>query len=194
VKSAIKDRGRWILAPVARLLANLGVTPNALTVTGLVASGAAGFLIARGGFRASAIALLAGGLCDILDGAVARATGRSSTFGAFLDSTVDRVAEMLFFAGILVYFVREEPSTLYALLAFLGAGGSYMVSYVRARSEGLGVPCTVGWMERPERMVLMIVATAAGSWGVRVALWILTVLVFWTSIQRLQHVYRETRP
>jgi CDP-diacylglycerol--glycerol-3-phosphate 3-phosphatidyltransferase len=194
VKSAVKDRGRGILAPVARLLANLGVTPNALTVAGLAASGVAGFLVARGDFRASAIALLAGGLCDVLAGAGARATGRSSTFGAFLDSSVDRVAEMLFFAGILVFFIREEPSTLYALLAFLAAGGSYMVSYVRARSEGLGVPCTVGWMERPERMVLMIVATAVGSWGVRVALWILTVLVFWTSIQRMQHVYRETRP
>lgn len=194
MKSAVKDRGRGILAPVARLLANLGVTPNTLTVAGLAASGVAGFLVARGDFRASAIALLAGGLCDVLDGAVARATGRSSTFGAFLDSSVDRVAEMFFFAGILVFFIREEPSTLYALLAFLAAGGSYMVSYVRARSEGLGVPCTVGWMERPERMVLMIVATAVGSWGVRVALWILTVLVFWTSIQRMQHVYRETRP
>lgn len=193
MKSAIKDRGRGILAPIAHLLANLGVSPNVLTLLGLVASGVAGILIARGAFRGAALALLAGGLCDVLDGAVARATGRSSTFGAFLDSSVDRVAEMLFFAGILVYFIREDPSTVYAVLAFLGAGGSYMVSYVRARSEGLGVPCTVGWMERPERMVLMIAAAAIGSWGIRVALWILTVLVFWTSIQRMQHVYRETR-
>jgi CDP-diacylglycerol--glycerol-3-phosphate 3-phosphatidyltransferase len=194
VKAAIRDRCRGILSPAARLLANIGVSPNALTALGLAASGVAGVVVAQGAFRAAAAALLVGGLCDVLDGAVARATGRSSTFGAFLDSSVDRVAEMLFFAGILVYFIREEPSTLYALLAFLAAGGSFMVSYVRARSEGLGVPCTVGWMERPERLALLIVATVVGSWGIRVALWILTILVFWTTVQRMQHVRRETRP
>jgi CDP-diacylglycerol--glycerol-3-phosphate 3-phosphatidyltransferase len=193
MRSEAKDRGRRLLAPVARLLANIGISPNLLTALGLVASALAGVLIAGGRFQAAAVALLVGGLCDVFDGAVARATGKSSTRGAFLDSTVDRLAEMFFFAGVLFYFVTEEPSTGYALLTFLAAGGSFMVSYIRARSEGLGIPCTVGWMERPERMVVLILASLLGPSGIRAAMWVLTVLVFWTSFQRMQHVYRETR-
>ena len=98
-----------------------------------------------------------------------------------------------FFGGMVVYFVRTDGSSLYPLLAFLAAGGSYMVSYTRARAEGLGVSCAVGWMERPERLVLLLVSTAVGPVAVRVALWALTALTFFTAAQRMLHVHRETR-
>jgi CDP-diacylglycerol--glycerol-3-phosphate 3-phosphatidyltransferase len=190
VKSTIKAHARSLLAAPARGLGWMGVTPNHLTLLGLLVSGGAGVLLAYGFFRTGAVVLLVGSLCDMLDGAVARETGRSSPFGAFLDSTVDRVAEMLVFAGLLVHFARED-SILYALLAFLAAGGSFLVSYTRARAEGLGISCEVGWMERPERLVLLILACLLGAGAVQVALWVLTVLVGWTSWQRIRHVQRE---
>lgn len=193
MKAAIKEQGRNLLGPLARSLAGLGVTPNVLTLLGLVTSILSGLLVAGGRFRLAAAALIAGSLCDVLDGSVARVTGRSSRQGAFLDSTVDRFSEMFFFGGLLYFFSRVEPSVTYALLVFFALGGSLMVSYTRARSEGLGVPCTVGLMERPERLVLLIVATLVGGVGIRIALWVLTLLVFWTSWQRIHHVMRETR-
>jgi CDP-diacylglycerol--glycerol-3-phosphate 3-phosphatidyltransferase len=106
---------------------------------------------------------------------------------------VDRLAELFVFAGMVVYFGRSDGSSLYPLLAVLAAGGSFLVSYTRARAEGLGVSCSVGWMERPERLVVLLVAIAFGSGAVRVALWALTVLTFFTAAQRMNHVYRETR-
>ena len=193
MKNVIKDRARSLISPLARVLGSIGVSPNHLTLAGLVASAGAGVLVAYGYLLLAAAALFLGSLCDVLDGAVARVTGRSSQFGAFLDSTVDRYAEMVYFAGLLVYFIRIEPSTVYALLAFLSAGGSFMVSYTRARAEGIGLSCDVGIMERPERLILLLVATVVGPMGIRVALWALPVLVTWTSLQRIHHVYRETR-
>ncbi len=182
-----------MVVPMARVLANLGVSPNHITLAGLVAMAAAGVLLAFGSFRWAALAVVVGGLCDMLDGAVARGAGLSSRFGAFLDSTSDRIAEMVFFAGLLVYFSRFEPSTLYALLTFLAAGGSFMVSYTRARSEGLGVECKVGFMERPERMILLLVAALFGAAGMKAALWILVPLVLFTTVQRVVHVEGKTR-
>ncbi len=193
MKTAVKDGGRRAVAPVARFLANVGISPNHITVVGLLAMAAAGVFLAYGRFRLAAGALLFGGLCDMLDGAVARDSGRSSPFGAFLDSTADRYAELFFFAGLLVYFTHAEGSVLYALLTFLATGGSFMVSYTRARSEGLGIECNVGIMERPERMVLLLVAAIFGPLGMKIALWILTPLVYWTALQRFHHVQGATR-
>ena len=193
MKRHIKDQGRRQLAPLARALANIGISPDFLTWIGFLISSLAGVLVGGGRFRIAALALLLGGLCDVLDGAVARASGRSTQFGAFLDSTVDRWAEMFFFAGLLYYFVGPQPSTIYALLVFFAAGGSFMVSYTRARAEGLGLECTVGWMERPERIAVLILASLIGLAGIKIALWLLTVLVFWTSGQRMLHVHREAK-
>jgi CDP-diacylglycerol--glycerol-3-phosphate 3-phosphatidyltransferase len=178
---------------VAKLLANLGVSPDHLTWSGLLASMIAGALVAYGRFQLAALALLLGALLDVLDGSVARASDRTSRFGAFLDSTVDRITEMFFFAGLLVYFITIESSTLYVVLTFFAAGGSFLVSYTRARAEGLGIKCEVGVMERPERLVLLLVATLIGAPAIRIALWILTVLVAWTSLQRMHHVWKETQ-
>jgi len=193
LKTAIKKQSRNLLNPLARLLANVGVRPDTLTWIGLLGSGVAGALLAYGRFRVAALALLLGALCDVLDGGVARISGSTSRYGAFLDSTVDRAAEMLLFAGLLVHFTRVDGSSLYPLLTFLAAGSSFLVSYTRARAEGLGIPCSVGWMERPERLFLLLVAIVFGSGPVRVALWVLFVLTLWTAAQRMLHVRRETR-
>jgi CDP-diacylglycerol--glycerol-3-phosphate 3-phosphatidyltransferase len=190
VKSALKAWVRGVLGPAARGLGWLGITPNHLTLFGMLLSGGAGLLLGGGHFRTGGVVLILGSLCDMLDGAVARETGRSSAFGAFLDSTADRVSEMLVFAGLLVYFTRDG-AIFYALLAFLAAGGSFLVSYTRARAEGLGIPCQVGWMERPERLVLLILACLFGPAVVKAVLWVLTVLVLWTSWQRIHHVRQE---
>lgn len=192
MKTLAKTQGRRMAAPLARALANLGVSANHLTLAGLVTSALAGLLLADGRFRPAAITLLVGSLCDVLDGSVARATGKASPFGAFLDSTADRVAELFFFAGAMVWFAHTDAGVLYPLLCFAAASGSFLVSYTRARAEGLGIGCSVGLMERPERMILLLVATLIGGMGLRVALWILTPLVWWTSLQRVRHVYRET--
>ena len=189
----VKEWARKVLEPIARVLANLGITPNHVTVVGLLLMAASGVFLAYGRFLGAALTLLAGGLCDMLDGAVARATGLSSPFGAFFDSTADRFAEMFFFAGLIVYFTGAEHSVLYALLTFLAAGGSFLVSYTRARSEGLGIACQVGLMERPERMVLLLIAAFFGAAGLKVALWILVPLVMWTALQRVHHVLGATR-
>ena len=193
MKSAVKDLGRRALAPVARGLARLHVSPNHITLAGLVAMAGSGALLGLGSFRGAGLALLVGGVCDMLDGAVARDSGVSSRFGAFFDSTSDRLAEMFFFAGLLVHYTRVDPSVLYALLTFFAAGGSFMVSYTRARAEGLGVDCQVGVMERPERMVLLLLACFVGGIGMKAVLWVLTPLVFHTSLQRILHVQERTR-
>lgn len=192
MKTLAKTQGRRMAAPLARALADLGVSADHLTWAGLVASALAGVLVAGGHFRLAALTLLAGALCDVLDGSVARATGKASPFGAFLDSTVDRVAELCFFAGALVWFIGTGAGVLYPLLCILAASGSFMVSYTRARAEGLGIECSVGLMERPERMVLLLLATLLGGVGLRVVLWVLTPLVWWTTGQRVRHVYGET--
>jgi CDP-diacylglycerol--glycerol-3-phosphate 3-phosphatidyltransferase len=193
VKSAVKAQARAVLVPWARFLANVGISPDHLTWTGLVISGGAGVLAGMGWFRWAALALLAGAFCDMLDGSVARASGSATRFGAFLDSTVDRVSEAFYFAGILLYFSRVHPSPLYAVLSLAALAASFLVSYTRARAEGLGVECNVGWMERPERLVLLMIASAVGPAGIRIALWLLTVLAGWTSVQRMAHVRRATR-
>ena len=193
MKSALKDFARGAISPAARTLASLGVTPNQITVAGLLFSILAGIILALGHFTTAGLVLLVGSLCDMLDGAVAREHGQVTRFGAFFDSTVDRLAEMAVFAGLVVYFHRVEGSDLYIVLALLAVCGSFIISYARARAEGLGLECSVGYMERPERLVLLIVAALIGPFAMKIALWILVPLVYVTTWQRVRHVLRETR-
>ena len=193
MKQTVQRVGRAAVEPVARAMVVAGVTPNALTLFGLFLSAVAGLLLARGLFVTGGLVLILGSVCDMLDGSVARLTGSSSRFGAFLDSSLDRVAELAVFGGLTWYFVAEEASPVYALLCLLAAGGSFLVSYTRARAEGLGMECKVGLMERPERLVLILAGIFAGLPALRVVLWALTLLVFFTSLQRIVHVQRQTR-
>jgi CDP-diacylglycerol--glycerol-3-phosphate 3-phosphatidyltransferase len=192
MKGAIKTNARLVLEYPARALAGLGATANHLTLTGLFLSVVSGVLLGIGCFGWSSVFLILAGFCDMLDGAVARARNESSVFGAHLDSSVDRLAEALFFGGaIYLFYVQGEP--FYILLAYMTAVSSFLISYTRARAEGLGVDCQVGLMERPERIILLILALWFGPLGLKVALWVLTPLALYTTWQRINHVYKSTR-
>jgi CDP-diacylglycerol--glycerol-3-phosphate 3-phosphatidyltransferase len=179
-------------APAARLLARMGIAPNAVTLTGILIAGVSAYLLATGYLAAGGAVLLASGLFDLLDGAVARATGRVTAFGAILDSTVDRVSEAVVLLGLLIFYVHRD-STWGAVLVYVTLAASIMVSYLRARAEGIGVECRVGLMTRPERVAILGVALIAGHWwqgAVMLALGAVAALAGITTVQRVLHVRR----
>jgi CDP-diacylglycerol--glycerol-3-phosphate 3-phosphatidyltransferase len=181
---------RRITDPIVFLLAKAHVTPNALTLLGVLGSAGAATLLARGQFLAGGIVVLAAGALDILDGALARATGQVTRFGAVFDSVMDRVSEAAVLFGLLYYYTdrgaREESLLIFAALA-----GSMLVSYIRARSEILGLPIREGLFTRAERVIVIGVGSMIDQ--VRIALWILAVLANFTALQRLYLVWRKTR-
>src|SRR5262249_37938702 len=138
----------WVLGPWERALVRSGVRPNQITLASLAVAMGAAAALAMGRFALGAWLYLAAGILDILDGRIARATGRVTAGGAFFDSVVDRYAEMVVFAGLAIFY-RESWGLPVVLAAALG---SFMVSYARARGEALGVDVTVGTMQRPERL------------------------------------------
>jgi phosphatidylglycerophosphate synthase len=194
-KKAIQSSVRRILDPLAGLVLRLGFSPDALTLVGLILSFFAGFQIARGQALSAAIFLLFSGLCDILDGGMARLGGRSSKRGAFLDSTLDRLAEISVYLG-LVFLYRGRPTM--QILTVLAMTGSLMTSYARARAEGLDIDCKVGLMERPERLVLLILGFLAaplrlGGFGLlELVVAVLALLTYVTTFQRIAHVLGRT--
>jgi CDP-diacylglycerol--glycerol-3-phosphate 3-phosphatidyltransferase len=184
-------------------------------VLGLVFSFGSALAFFEGWFRRGAVFAALAGLCDLLDGQLARRAGTMSRFGAFLDSTLDRFGEALVFVGIAGYYVSTlvelsldpslvalqisrglEPRTwaAVALTAMMALVGSFMVSYTRARAEGLDLECRVGWFERPERLAVIIVAGLFGVGPVMpAALLILVFVTLATAAQRVVHVWRHTR-
>ena len=179
--------------PVARFAADLGISATTITVAGLVISTIAGIALARGHFLAAGILVLIGGLCDMTDGAVARAGDGATRTGAFLDSTLDRYSELVVLLGALMYYISGPgvvPEPVTAAVIFIGLGGSLLVSYTRARAEAIGVECQVGIAERPERLILIIIGVLLGPAVFRVVLWILAILSHITAAQRIHHVVR----
>jgi CDP-diacylglycerol--glycerol-3-phosphate 3-phosphatidyltransferase len=168
--------------PVGRALFRLRLRPNHLTVIGLVVSffAAAGFI--AGHVRWAGCLLLLAGLCDLLDGALARVSGQVTAFGAFLDSVIDRYSDLIVLLGIVVLFART-PNARGALVAMAGLVGSVMVSYTKARAESIGVECNVGFMERPERMICLVAGALLDV--LEPALWVLAILSNITALQRI---------
>ena len=149
-----------------------------------------GVLIALGHLRlGGALLIVAAGL-DALDGAVARQAGKPTQFGAFFDSTLDRVSEVAIFGGLLWYYATLGQN-VDALFSFVALSGSVMVSYTRARAEGLGIECKVGWFTRVERSILTIAALILGV--MPYAQWLLAVGTWFTTAQRIWHVYRVAK-
>jgi CDP-diacylglycerol--glycerol-3-phosphate 3-phosphatidyltransferase len=190
-----KDAARGLLAPVVRLAVALHLTPNTITVFGFLVVVAAAVLIGTGSVLAGAVLLTAGSLLDAVDGALARATGGSSAFGSFLDSTLDRAAEAVLYGGIAAYYLRtaEDPAGP-VLLAVLALAGSFMVSYTRARAEGIGLTASVGLAPRLERLVLIVAGIGLAGIGLESgligALAIIAILAVATTAQRIWHVHR----
>jgi len=184
----------YLTQPVLRLLARTGVTPSTLTWFGfLVAAGAAALIITEHLFAAGFVVLVAG-LFDMLDGAVARHTNRVTRFGAFLDSTLDRLAEAVLLFGILVLYAREQ-SFAPILIVCAALIGSFLVSYARARAEALGLECQVGVFTRPERVVILALGLLLNHIfnALIIALAIIVVLSFITVGQRLVYVWQRTK-
>lgn len=185
----------YIEQPVARALARLGVSPNAVTFAGLVGAGISAYLISEGIFWAGGIVMLLAGILDLFDGALARATGQDSDFGALLDSVIDRVSEIVVLLGLLLFYARSG-SVEGSVLVYLAVGGSIMVSYLRARSEGLGIDCKVGIMTRPERVAALGFGLIIGQWLPNVVLAVLgaiAALTILTTAQRLFHTWRSLK-
>ena len=183
----------YVENPAARLLAGLGLSPNSITMLGLLGAAGSAYLLGSGFLAAGGAALLLSAIFDMFDGAVARATGQESTFGAFLDSTADRVSESVVLLGLLVHYLNES-STSGAVLVFVALAGSTMVSYVRARAGGLRIDCEVGVMTRTERVVVLGAGVIAGQWwppAVLIVLAAIGALTIVTTVQRVLHVRRE---
>ena len=175
-----------LVAPLART----GIDPNALTVAGLLVSVVTAVCIGFGWTLAGGLLVLITGGFDMLDGAVARVSGNGSRFGAFLDSTLDRWAEGLIFTGLVWYFVAQD-ARIEVVLAVTTMVGSMLISYTRARAEGLGLTCDVGVFQRPERLLVLGIALLGPAWLLSAGLWLMSVATQLTAIQRILHVHGE---
>lgn len=173
-----------------RLLAKTGLSPNHLTALGLVLALAVAWVLSTGRHFLGGFLVLLSGAFDLLDGALARASGRSTRFGALLDSSFDRFSEAALFLGLLAYYAGRGS---YQEVVLVGAAlaGSMMTSYVRARSEGLGLKCEVGIFTRPERVVLLAIGLIFNQ--MLIVLWILAVLANVVACQRILYVWQQTR-
>jgi CDP-diacylglycerol--glycerol-3-phosphate 3-phosphatidyltransferase len=180
----------WPIDRLAALLAPTGIPPNVITWSALILNLWGGVLFAAGRFAAAGGMMLLAGLCDLLDGPVARRQNRVSLFGAFLDSILDRYADLILFLGLLVYYSHVNRFG-YAMLAGAAMAGSVMVSYAKARAESLVPTSEVGFWERPERLVLMILGALTNRMDV--VLWILAIGPNITVIHRILHTWKETK-
>ena len=180
----------WPFDRMADLLAPTGIHPNVITWAALVANIWAGIFFAQGRLKPAAGMIVLAGLCDLLDGPVARRQNRVSLFGAFLDSILDRYADLLLFLGLLVYYALVNRF-LYAVLAGAAMAGAVMVSYAKARADSLVPSVEIGFWERPERLVLMILAALTNR--MEVALWILAIGPNITVVHRILHTWKQTK-
>jgi CDP-diacylglycerol---glycerol-3-phosphate 3-phosphatidyltransferase len=185
-----KETFRQLIRPLARVLSSIRVRPDALTIAGWVLSVCAATLFALGYTKTAGAVVLFAGLFDALDGAVARESNLMSSFGAFLDSTLDRLSESAIFVGI-VFFYASSSMPYEALLAGVAMTFSLMTSYTRARAEGLGFECEVGLLERAGRVVILSLFSLTGFLIAGVGLVAIGALV--TTAQRIFHVRRLTK-
>jgi CDP-diacylglycerol--glycerol-3-phosphate 3-phosphatidyltransferase len=185
-----------ITSPVVRILSKSGVTPNALTLTNLALNIVAAYFIATGHFIVGGVLILVSGLFDLLDGALARFSKKTTKFGAVLDSTVDRISEAATLSGLLVWYVSQEYATPGIVLVLVVLVGSFLVSYIRARAEGLGWQCQIGLFTRAERVIVLaigLLVSPVSVYSVFVALCVLAVFVSITVVQRLVYLRKQAR-
>ena len=209
VGEATRDRVRASIVPLARALSAAGFSADALTVAGLLVSLAAAVLALSSAWLAAGVVIVAGSLFDLFDGAVARVRGTVSPFGGFLDSTVDRLAEAAVYAGLVAGLLgssavgitfptladRTSAQTV-AILAAVAMGASLIVSYTRARAQGMGLDAAVGIAPRPERIALLaagLILQPFTGWSLGVALSLIVILSLVTIGQRVRHVRRLAR-
>jgi CDP-diacylglycerol--glycerol-3-phosphate 3-phosphatidyltransferase len=183
--------GVWVrerILFIGRFLGGLGLTPNMLTVIGLLLNTGVAAVIAFWDIRIGGALLLVASAFDMLDGSVARATGKTSKFGGFLDSTLDRYSESIVYLGVLIYILDTSDAKTGAILTLLATTGALLISYSRARAEAAGFSASVGLVARPERVILLALCLIIDQpmW----ALWALAILTHVTAITRILHVWR----
>ena len=179
-----------ILDRLAGYLIGLGLTPNTVTLTGLVGHVLAAFLAAFGNMTLAGLVIVLFAPLDALDGAMARLQGRTTRFGAFLDSVTDRYAEFLIFGGLMVFSLQHQ-GWLESLLIYLAAAGSFLVPYVRSRAESLNFSAKIGILSRLERYLVLVPALIFNI--PMVAVVIIAILTQFTAIQRILHVFRQSQ-
>jgi CDP-diacylglycerol--glycerol-3-phosphate 3-phosphatidyltransferase len=180
--------GKRVLDALVHLLASLKIHPNILTLVGMVINIGAMILFAKGIFRWAALVIAFAAIFDMLDGEVARRTKRVTKFGAFFDSVIDRYSDMLLLLGLIIWYAKIDR-IFYVGLTGLVLFGSVLTSYTRARAESLIPACKVGFLERPERIVLLIIG--AVSTRMAAVLWVMAILSNWTVSQRIWYTWRE---
>lgn len=178
IPESVKSQTRTVLKPLTDALEETKLPPNLLTYFGLILSAFAGLVYWKGPFRIASLFVLCAGIADILDGEVARRSGKVTRFGAFLDSTLDRYSESFIWLGILLRYWSYEMAAA-QLFAFSALVGSLLVSYTRARSSEMGHETRLGPLERPERMVLIIVGTL---FGIDVFVWFILAIAAFTNL------------
>src|ERR1700716_1783209 len=192
----------WVRRRAEALMSAIGrvpLTPNQVTVVGFVLTFVAASLAAFGQLRWAGVVLIFAGTCDILDGALARSTGKGYPYGAFLDSTLDRYSEGAIYLGLAAYFVSMGgPLQEWLVLATLAAlAGSFLVSYVRARAQSLGFTCDSGLFARPERVVATVIGLVTAGLGfvpvLSAVIWLLAIATNFTALQRIHEVWRQAR-
>ncbi len=192
-----------VIEPISRFLINLRVHPHVITFSGLAISILAFDFFRLGRFFWAGVMVVLAGICDVLDGKLARETNRMSKFGALMDSTIDRYSEVIMLLGVAVFFRQTHVHIVYLII--LAIAGSFMVSYTRARAEGLGLECKVGLMQRPERITYLALGSLAGSVFMRLgwmktgtyvvlgSIWFIAIFANITVIQRVLHIRNQLK-
>jgi CDP-diacylglycerol--glycerol-3-phosphate 3-phosphatidyltransferase len=188
-----------VIGPVVRWMVRRGIHPNVVTTLGFLSVVAAGVLYHLDHVRWAGVLVLFGGMWDIFDGQLARVSGMASKFGAFYDSTLDRISEIVVFLGLLSlynHYGRELGDVWMVYALFMAMGGSLMVSYTRARAEGLGLDCKVGFMQRPARVLLLGLGSLSFGlmWGglvLNIVIVLVAVFTNLTAVQRILWVQRH---
>jgi CDP-diacylglycerol--glycerol-3-phosphate 3-phosphatidyltransferase len=186
ISEAIGRGGKFLLGLIVNFLSRFHVNPNILTFTGVVISFWAAWNFGYGEFVRGALIVILAGLFDMLDGEVARVTHSVTRFGAFYDSVIDRYSDVILLQGLMVWYARQDRLG-YVVLVGVVFMGSILTSYTKARAECLIATCKVGFMERPERVVLLIIGGLAGR--MEAVLWILAILGNWTVINRIYYTW-----
>ena len=195
IHPGVREWAQTTMEALVRPLARLGVQPNTVTTFGFILSLVAAAAVWQGMWPWAAILVLVASAFDMVDGALARVSDQGSTFGAFFDSTLDRLSEAAIGLGLIGYFLSFGDNLTVMGTAIMLVG-SQMVSYTRARAEGLGLSCNVGWFQRPERVIALGLALLFPFDFIivlKIVIWLLAILTLLTTLQRVIHVWYQSR-
>ena len=195
IHPGVREWAQTAMEALVRPLARLGVQPNTVTTFGFILSLVAAAAVWQGMWPWAALLVLVASAFDMVDGALARVSDQGSTFGAFFDSTLDRLSEAAIGLGLIGYFLSfgDNPTVMGTAIMLVG---SQMVSYTRARAEGLGLSCNVGWFQRPERVIALGLALLFPFDFIivlKIVIWLLAILTLLTTLQRVIHVWYQSR-